>query len=267
MPVAEINGIRLNYEDVGSGEPVVLVMGTGARGRVWHLNQVPDLLAAGYRVITFDNRGIVPSDECAEGFGVDDLVADVAGLIEHLALQSCRVVGVSLGAWVVQELMLARPELVVQGVLMATRGREDVVRSAMREAERALHDEAEAVPPQYRAVVRAFENLSPRTLNDDAKAREWLEIFEVSPTPRTAGVRAQLGVDLSSCRLDAYRSIRARCLVIGFGDDLLMPAHLGREVAEAIPGAEFLQVDGCGHYGYLEEPGAVNSALLDFFRR
>ncbi|NEB67029.1 alpha/beta hydrolase, partial [Streptomyces fulvissimus] len=83
------------------------------------LHQVPALRAAGYRVVTFDNRGIPPTDVCADGFTVDDMVADTAGLIEHLGLGPCRVVGTSLGAHVAQELCLARPELVSQVVLLA----------------------------------------------------------------------------------------------------------------------------------------------------
>jgi pimeloyl-ACP methyl ester carboxylesterase len=60
MPVVELNGIRLSYQVTGSGELVVLVMGTGSPGRVWQLHQVPALVAAGYRVATVDNRGIPP---------------------------------------------------------------------------------------------------------------------------------------------------------------------------------------------------------------
>jgi pimeloyl-ACP methyl ester carboxylesterase len=53
--------------------------------------------------------------------------------------------------------------------------------------------------------------------------------------------------------------------VIGFADDLQLPPHLGREVADAIPHARYLELEGCGHYGYLERPEAVNEALLTFF--
>ncbi|KOG89392.1 alpha/beta hydrolase, partial [Streptomyces varsoviensis] len=123
MALISVNGIRINYEDHGSGEPVVMIMGTGGGGRAWRLHQVPALTAAGYRVITFDNRGIPPTDACPGGFTIDDMVADTAGLIEALGLGPARVVGTSLGGYIAQELALARPELVRQAVLMATRGR------------------------------------------------------------------------------------------------------------------------------------------------
>lgn len=266
MPSAIVNGVRIHYDDTGSGEPVVLVMGQGARGRAWHLHQVPVLVDAGYRVVTFDNRGVPPSEECPGGFTVDDLVADTAGLIEHLGLAPCRLAGVSLGAYVVQELMLRRPRLVRQGVLMATRGRTDTLRAAMAAAERALHDGAVALPPAYAAWVRALTNLSPATLDDEQRVRDWLELFELSPEPSGPGVRAQLDLEVPEGRLRAYRGIDVPCLVIGFADDVLLPPHLGREVAEAVPGALYQEIKGCGHYGYLERPDEVNRVLLEFFR-
>jgi pimeloyl-ACP methyl ester carboxylesterase len=266
MPSAQINGVRLHYEDTGQGEPVVLVMGQGATGRGWHLHQVPALVAAGHRVVTFDNRGIPPSGECPEGFTIADLVADTAGLIEHLGLAPCRLVGVSMGAYVVQELMLAHPQLVRQGVLMATRGRTDLLRTAMSRAERALYDSRVALPPAYATWVRALRNLSPATLDDEQQVQDWLEVFEYAPPVDGPGARAQLELTVPDGRLAAYRAVTVPCLVIGFADDIILPPHLGREVADAIPGAVYQEIKDCGHYGYLERPDEVNRALLDFFR-
>jgi pimeloyl-ACP methyl ester carboxylesterase len=79
MPLATVNGISLNYQvkgdrAKGSAPLVVMIMGTGSPGRVWELHQVPALVAAGYRVCTFDNRGIAPSFEAASGMTIDELV-------------------------------------------------------------------------------------------------------------------------------------------------------------------------------------------------
>jgi pimeloyl-ACP methyl ester carboxylesterase len=121
-----------------------------------------------------------------------------------------------------------------------------------------------AVPASYRAVVQAMQNLSPRTLDDDEKIRDWLELLELS-TASGPGVRAQLGMEPFPDRLEEYRRIQAPCLVIGFEDDLVTPPHLGRELADAIPGAAFELIPGCGHFGYLEDHQAVNKAMLAFF--
>ncbi|MFJ2773999.1 alpha/beta fold hydrolase [Streptomyces sp. NPDC087300] len=266
MPLIKVNGINLNYEESGpsSGPPVLLVMGSGSGGRAWHLHQVPALTAAGYRVITFDNRGIPPTDECGDGFTIDDLVGDTAGLIEALGIGPCKLVGTSLGARVAQELMLARPGLVERAVLLATRGRADALRAALGRAEVELYDSGAELPPAYEAAVQAMQNLSPRTLNDPEQVRDWLDVFEL--TRRSGpGHRAQLGLNSEQDRLAAYRDIAVPCLVVAFQDDLLTPPSLCREVAEAIPGAGFDVVPDCGHYGYLERPEEVNKRVIEFF--
>ena len=265
MPVVELNGIRLSYQETGSGELVVLVMGTGSPGRVWKLHQVPALVAAGYRVAIVDNRGIAPSDECASGMTIDDLVGDTAALIEHLDGAPARVVGTSLGSRIVQELVLTRPDLVSQAVMMAAHGRTDPVQSKLSAGERALHDARIELPGTYHAAITALLNLSPRTLNDRAAVQEWLDVFEFSGSAISAGVRAQLEVEDFPDRLVAYGRIRIPSLVIGFADDLMVPPYLAREVAAAIPGATYEEIDGCGHFGYLERPDEVNKLLLNFF--
>jgi pimeloyl-ACP methyl ester carboxylesterase len=265
MPVVELNGIRLSYQVTGSGELVVLIMGTGSPGRVWQLHQVPALVGAGYRVATVDNRGIPPSDECASGMTIDDLVGDTAALIEHLGGGPARVVGTSLGSRVAQELALARPDLVSQAVMMAAHGRPDPVQSTLSAGERALHDAGIELPSMYYAAITALLNLSPRTLNDRRAVQDWLDLFELSGSGIGAGVRAQLELEDFPDRLAAYRMIRMPSLVIGFADDLMVPPYLAREVAEAIPGARYEEIEGCGHFGYLERPAEVNKLLVKFF--
>ncbi|MGH3780393.1 MAG: alpha/beta fold hydrolase [Pseudonocardiaceae bacterium] len=265
MPIVGLHGIQLSYQLTGSGALVVLVMGTGSPGRVWQLHQVPELVAAGYRVATVDNRGITPSDECATGITIDDLVADAAALIEHLGDGPARVVGTSLGSRIVQELALTRPDLVSQAVMMAAHGRTNLVQSRLSAGERALYDARIVLPPTYYAAITALLNLSPETLNNRLAVQEWLDLFEFSGSSISAGVRAQLEVEDFPDRLVAYGRIRVPSLVIGFADDLMIPSYLGREVAGAIPGARYEEIEGCGHFGYLERPAEVNRLLLKFF--
>ena len=265
MPRAVVNGINLSYDDYGSGDPVVLITGSGATGKMWTPHQVPALTAAGFRVITVDNRGMPPSDLCPEGFTIDDMVADTVGLIQFLGIDSCRIVGFSLGAMMVQELLLAHPDLVMQAVLSATRGRTDAMRLAISVADSELAESGIVLPRQYAAVMHATQFLSPRTQQDEHRIKDWLDVFELSLV-RPSANRSQLGLELLGNRLEEYRKIRSQCLVIGFQDDLIAPPHLCREVADYIPGCKYEELAGCGHYGYLEHPAEVNSLIIDYFR-
>ena len=265
MPRTVVNGINLSYDDYGSGDPVVLITGSGATGRMWTPHQVPALTAAGFRVITVDNRGMPPSDLCPEGFTIDDMVADTASLIRWLGIDRCRIVGFSLGAMVVQELLLAYPDLVTQAVLSATRGRSDPLHTAMSAAESELAQSGVVLPPRYAAVVHARQFLSPATQNDEIRINDWLCIFEMSLTAPSVN-RSQHGLELIGNRLEEYRKIRPECLVIAFRDDLIAPPVLCREVADHIPGCRYEEIADCGHYGYLEQPEKANRLLIDYFR-
>ncbi len=263
MALVPLNGIELNVQTEGSGDLVVLVMGTGSPGRVWRSYQVPALVKAGYRVAYFDNRGIRPSSECADGFTIDDMVADTAAVISHLG-GPAHVIGTSLGARVVQELALAHPSLVRSAVLMATAGRPEPVQQAWSRALADLYDKGAEVPSAFYAAASVVRNLSPATLANPAVAADWLQVYEFAGSSLGPGERAQLALSDYEPRLHAYRAITARSLVIGFADDLVLPPRLSREVADAIPGARYAEISGCGHIGYLERPDEVNRLLVEF---
>ena len=88
--------IELHYEDVGAGRPVVLIHGWPLSGRSWE-NQVPALVDAGYRVISYDRRGFGESSQPWNGYDYDTFAADLDALLKHLDLQDVALVGFSMG--------------------------------------------------------------------------------------------------------------------------------------------------------------------------
>jgi pimeloyl-ACP methyl ester carboxylesterase len=98
IAVAEENGapVKLYYEDQGAGAPVVLIHGWPLSGRSWE-NQVPALIDAGHRVITYDRRGFGASSQPWGGYDYDTFAADLHVLLEHLDLTDVTLVGFSMG--------------------------------------------------------------------------------------------------------------------------------------------------------------------------
>ncbi|WP_405774645.1 alpha/beta fold hydrolase [Streptomyces sp. NBC_00859] len=262
MPYMTSNGIRLSYQRLGQGDPVLLIMGSGAAGHVWTTHQTPALHAAGYETVIFDNRGIGASDAPPGMYSLAEMVADTKGLIESLELGPCRVVGTSMGAMIAQELASQFPHLVRSAVLIATRARSDATRRALTEADRALRESGVQLPPKYEAMRTVLEMLSPATLNNDTAAKSWLEIFELTGGGR--GGEGQAGVDRAGDRREVLRSITVPCRTIAFSDDLICPPHLVVEVADAIPGCDHVEIPSCGHLGNLERPDEVNAAIVEF---
>jgi non-heme chloroperoxidase len=101
MPMLKVNTnahnpVEIYYEDHGSGKSIVLIHGWPLSGRSWEA-QVPALIAAGYRVITYDRRGFGWSSQPWAGYDYDTLAADLHGLMTHLDLKNATLVGFSMG--------------------------------------------------------------------------------------------------------------------------------------------------------------------------
>ena len=101
MPYATVgkensSNIELYYEDHGSGKAVVLIHGYPLSGASWE-KQVPALLNAGYRVVTYDLRGFGKSSQPTTGYNYDTVAKDLHELINHLKLRDFCLVGFSTG--------------------------------------------------------------------------------------------------------------------------------------------------------------------------
>jgi non-heme chloroperoxidase len=88
--------IKIHYEDHGSGQPIVLIHGYPLNGNSWE-RQERELLAAGYRVISYDRRGFGQSSQPTVGYDYDTFAADLNRLLEHLDLKDAVLAGFSMG--------------------------------------------------------------------------------------------------------------------------------------------------------------------------
>ena len=101
MPMCKVNTdahnpVEIYYEDHGTGKPIVLIHGWPLSGRSWEA-QVPALVSAGHRVITYDRRGFGWSSQPWVGYDYETLAADLHGLMTHLDLKNATLVGFSMG--------------------------------------------------------------------------------------------------------------------------------------------------------------------------
>ncbi|MEU5426316.1 alpha/beta hydrolase [Streptomyces olivoreticuli] len=242
--MSEVNGPGPRYERSGSGEPVLLV------GRsLWQPHQVPALVRAGYEAITLD--GPERADE-------------IASLVGELGTGPCRLVGFSAGARLVQEVLARHPEVCTQAVLLATRGRPDPVGDAMLAAERAFRASGVELPPEYQAFLQAALHLAPGTRQQPELVLDWLDLFEAAARSGSAPLAPDPGTGFGD-QLAALAGVSVPVLVVGFQHDTVVRPQLGREVAAALPRGRYAEIEGCGHYGALEQPAALNGALLEFF--
>ncbi|GGT44168.1 alpha/beta fold hydrolase [Nonomuraea spiralis] len=272
MESVVVDGVRLGYERAGSGPAVVLVGGTGMPPVAWQLCGLRDTLAgAGFEVVTYAARGVAPSDAPAAPYTVDDLAADLAGLLEALGLTETVVVGYSLGSFTAELLARTRPDLVRAAVLMAGAGPLTGVLDAVLAAETELIATTGRLSPAFMRLQTLLSTLPPGVLcTDDAQVRTWLELLGAQEAVWTSA-EGENGQSAASDRwlrdehrMAALAQIAAPVLVLAFEYDLYFPPGSGRVAAAALPAGHFAQISGAAHGGLLTHSGETTKAILAF---
>ena len=261
MPYAENEGTKIYWEEQGSGPPLVLIMGLGYTSEMWH--RVLPAVARQYRTILFDNRGVGRSDVPAQGYGIGDMAADTAAVMDAAGVQSAHVFGISMGGLIAQEFALRYPERVKSLILGCTHhgGREAVV------AEREVFDVLMArgnMPPEEgtRAMVPyIYDEATPRE-----RVEQDIEI-RLRTYPTTAGYFGQIQAILAFDARDRLPQITARTLVLHGESDRLVPPENGRLLAGLIPGAKLIMLKGASHIFPTDQPEASLDAILSFLRQ
>lgn len=119
MPQIDVHGLPMHHELQGSGDPIVLVAGTGYPGATWHPALV-EPLAERQAVLVFDHRGTGDTPPTAERLSTRLMAADAIGLMDALGLPAAHIVGHSMGGRVAQWMALDHPDRVRSLVLAAT---------------------------------------------------------------------------------------------------------------------------------------------------
>lgn len=257
--------VSLAWQVHGDGATVVMLPPAASSREIWHAHQVPALVAAGYRVVTANHRGTAPSPVPPGPYRMGQLVSDAIALIERLDCGPVHVVGASLGAFVAQEVTLARPDLVRSAVLMGTRARTDEYRRRLTRA-LAAQTRAGATATELEALMHLAQLFGPRTLANEPTMLDWLELRRRFPV-RGPGPGAQYDASVIVDRRTALTGVIRPCLVLAFSADLITPPANCREVLQAIPSASYVEFEGLGHFGFLEDPAAVNQAMIDFLEK
>ena len=243
----------------GCGQPAAgLAVQPGARA----------LTAAGYSVLTFDNRGVAPSSSPPAPYSIDDLVADTLGLLDHLGMDSVRIAGHSMGGWVAETLAIRHPDRVRGAALMGSCNVATAWEKAITTVERDLARLDLPLPPLYFAT-ETLRYLPNHDLQDDAVVEAWLALLEDQPVWPNPGRLGQYEACLAWSndleRTRSWSTIVVPCLVLAFEHDVDSPPARARLAAAAIPGARFVEIAGASHLGIFTHGAQVGAALVEFF--
>ena len=270
--VAQSNGIELTYDTFGDADapPIVLIMGLAAQMIAWDDDFCIELAARGYRVIRFDNRDIglstrldhlgLPNvvallQEQMQGkpvsapYTLSDMAADVIGLLDALDIESAHVVGASMGGAIAQTLAIEHPHrLRTMTTIMSTSGAPGLPPPKPEALQLLLTPTPTEQTAYYQRYVQTWKVLrGPGFPLDEARDLERAaQTYTRGLNP--AGVARQLAAILASgSRGEALRAVRVPTLVIHGDADPLVPVECGIDVAQRVPGAKRLIIEGMGH--------------------
>lgn len=269
MPSLQINGIDLYYEESGAGAPLVLVPGLGGTVESWRA-QVAHF-QRDYRVITLDNRGAGRSSKPPGPYTMDEMAADLAGLLDALDIdEPVRLVGVSMGGVLVQCFMHHYPGRVAQLVLVSTGvsgGDPHITFPSMTVLQKLTFP---GTTPQQRMQTLFGLYYHPHYLQAHP------EVFE-----EAARLYARIGAQpahATTAQLQAVQDARpyykwlaqitVPVLVMHGDEDVIWPVKNARTLVHGIgENAELALFEQAGHVLFQERAGEFNARLEQFLAR
>jgi non-heme chloroperoxidase len=274
MPRFEVgtqNGapIEIHYEDHGSGQPVILIHGYPLSGTSWE-HQERELLAAGYRVISYDRRGFGRSSQPTIGYDYDTFAADLNVLLEHLDLRDVILVGFSMGSGeVTRYLGRYGSARVSKAVLLGAippflLKRDDnpdgVDRQVFEDLKAAIVKDRYAAMKGFVDDLYNVDALAPDRISEPA----WQASFNVAAGASPHATYAVIDAWLEDFR-DDLAAIDVPVLVVHGTEDRVLPIAA---TADRLPGLiadiRLVRIEGGPHNVGWTRPVEVNEALLEF---
>lgn len=267
MPLLRRDGVDLSYESEGTGPSILLVQGAGTVGEAWR-PQIATLQRS-FRCISFDNRGMGGSGLPAGNLTIEAMASDALALMDALGIDRFHVAGHSMGGLIAQQIALLARARVISLALMCTfaHGWQGsrltpamlVTALRMRIGTRQMRRNAftELVMPAayLRQVDRAklAEQLAPLFGRDLAE----------QPPVVMKQVRAMSRFDAGP-GLNTLSGIPT--LVLSASEDRIAEPRFGRELAQLIPGARYVEIDGAGHGVTIQLADKVNDLFVQHLR-
>jgi proline iminopeptidase len=290
MGFIRANGLKFAYDERGpaSGPAVLLIMGLGTQMIFWPDVFCDRLVAAGFRVIRFDNRDCGLSSRVSAArnirlsslllnafmgrplkvpYTLEDMAADAVGILDALSLRSAHVVGVSMGGMIAQLLAAHHPQRVRSLTsMMSSSGDPRLPRPRPRV--NALMFGRRPKPTDREGLVRFGMKMyriigSPAYPTPAPLLRQMVEASISRAYDPAATMRQFAAIVANGSRVELLRGITVPTLVVHGADDPLMPLAAGRDTARQIPGAVLKVIPGMGHDFPLELMPGIAETIAD----
>lgn len=264
MPIAQVNGQGLYFEDSGGAGPALLFLHGFLMDQAMFDPQVA-ALAPHYRCVRFDARAFGQTQWDGQPFTLYDTAADCVGLMDHLGIQQATIVGMSQGGYAALRIALRYPERVKALVLMSTRSAADEEEvKGQYDGMRDTWTSVGPVPPLVEGVMTLI--IGPKAETADLWA-VWTPKWQARTGEQMFHAMNNLLYrdDLTDAQVG---QITVPALVTHGDADIGVPIVLGEQLVQALPNCKgFVRIPGAAHAANLTHPQVINPPLLAFLQQ
>lgn len=257
MRYLDRGGVRLAWDESGSGVPILLIMGHRYSSGMWY--PLREAMGDRYHLISFDNRGTGQSDAPART-SVGEMTADALAVLDAAGIETAHVYGVSMGGGIALEFGLRHPERVRSLILGCTMAKTPDVKKRPDWLIKLVY---RSLPVLKLLAKPKFKNGYGDAAPDDAIARD-MAVLDKDPYVLNGVIAQALAISHYSVDPDEVRALKLPTLVLHGTQDLAVPYEAGKALAEMIPGARLVTFPDIGH-NYFIGAGERATAEVEAF--
>jgi len=261
--IADSQGVKIGYEVLGEGEPLVLVHGLAYDRAGW--GRLPELLARSFRVVIVDNRGVGESDAPEGPYAVSQMAADVAAVLDDAGMERTNLFGVSLGGYIAQEFTLTYPER-VQKLVLASTAPGGPKAHPMPAAGVEAFGKYPTMEREAGLRLMVENSLGARGVRDVPGLADEVFAYRLEHAPSLAAWQAQAYAGATFDAYDRINAIGTPTLVIQGGADNVVDPRNADLLAQLIPNARAEIVPDRGHLLVWEDSERVAGLVAEFLQ-
>jgi len=284
MRSIETNGVTLAVDDRGDGDPVVLLHGFPELAYSWR-HQVPALVDAGFRVISFDQRGYGSSvkPEAVADYDLEHLVGDVIGVLDRLGIDEAAIVGHDWGSIVAWTAAVQYPDRATRVVSLNVPYRgacfgfpttqvladqlADRFGYVLMFQQEGAAEAGFAADPEGWLMAFYAGGARGRTYMTDDEFAVYTDAFKAGGIAGPVNWYRNIDANAAALESTLDATISQPTLMIAADNDPVLPLSLTEGMQRWIPDLDVVVIEDSGHWTQQEQPEAVNVALIDWLTR
>jgi len=264
MPTVKSNGISINYEECGSGEPLLLIMGLSAPGAAW--GQHVEEYKKHFRCIILDNRGAGASDKPAGDYTTELMASDSVNVMDALGLERFHINGISMGGAIAQQIAIKHPSRVKSCVITASWAFCGNYMKNVFEMFKTTRSSLPTADFQQMFFLWLYSSKfygdQPRAIENGIKGN----IADPSPMPKLA-FESQAAACVSHDTRGKLDAITCPVLLTSGCKDIFVPLECSQYLREHIKDSTLEVFEGYAHVHHWEDLEKYNRVTAEFLRK